>query len=893
MTLHNKVPSVSTPSSNTLKEDHRRELIEAAKATPNFEKLHEDVAQLLDIPSSIVGLWQIVSNLPEILMSARQWANKNDAGNLSRKFDLIQAWLDAISQIPLDSKLRQVPMLSGTSGGKKKNKSAQGPSFHGTLEDHPVWAALWNSAVEDDGLPGKTKYDAYRSLQGLLLSSFNSRPDRNSDDVDLQRYVEAGLLLRKIHKPGRSGELVRWSRIGKTFAATHDYFAQMHRESENDKQGYGALADLLSDAYGSKRPSVFKDRPLGAGKGRRKAKKEVDIPEVFSKEEAVEPVEPPEDFSEGDFGFPFIVVKGDIPPPRIVSLAPDEEELKEIWESGHHPGEFTIPDEILFSAEEFFDPPDTPGEKGKLPPLASIYAAAHGRYKGMLMMAQAFKTRLKRPHIALMVKFLTVLEGLALAYKTPPAGKEVEYQLIQETLNLCAVAIVTGSRLRDAAQLLRFNTIEGLPEDWTLTYLSVLNGVWLRPYLPPSRDPRTLEIFGKQVLTHPRLGFSDIWGVGKGLPNKSSDKWFEYAHEEYEEAFNSVIREKLLSEGISKFWANHDRIGDLIPFLFHGLEERELLRNCAIFGRTSNQSDVQRHYVALDREKLNQYYCKTMSQIWREMMAGGLEPNDLLFSRQQESAISPSLTGNDFSPKPENIKLILAMLQTKIEECSASSPYEHHNLVTAYIGIILGIVTGFRDVRTPILDLTLIDPETGFMSMQEKDSDDASHARLVWIPPQVRVCVDRYLEHLRRLWTLLPEKEPKVLVVKATKNRDRQVMGVKEFTLSLEKTLFFFEEKKEGWFAKEFSGFSHQAILNGVSKNIWAIPNTGRHYAATSFFNAKGSYATINSTFLGHWERGESAWLPDSGFDPYQFRNAIEPTIMAMLTEIEFKPIRF
>ena len=84
------------------------------------------------------------------------------------------------------------------------------------------------------------------------------------------------------------------------------------------------------------------------------------------------------------------------------------------------------------------------------------------------MSAQAFKTRLKRPHVALMVKVLTILEGLELAYKTPPTEKEVEYKLIQETLKLCAVAIVTGSRLRDAAQLLRFNTIEGLPEDWTL-----------------------------------------------------------------------------------------------------------------------------------------------------------------------------------------------------------------------------------------------------------------------------------------------------------------------------------------------------------------------------------------------------------------------------------------
>ncbi|MBU3545402.1 hypothetical protein ICN49_10770, partial [Polynucleobacter sp. MWH-Mekk-B1] len=236
MTSHKKVPGLSAPSSNRLKEDHRLELIKAAKATPDFEKLHEDVSQILDIPSSMVGLWQIVSNLPEILTAAHQWANKKDVG-LGTSLDLIQKWLNAVSQIPLDSALRQVPIMGKVSADKSKNKNAQGPSFHGTLENHPVWAVLWNSAVGNDGLPEKSKYDAYRSLQGLLLSSFNSRPYLNSDNVHFQRYVEAGLLLRKIQKPERSGELVRWSRIGKTFAAAHDYFSQMHSESENDKQG--------------------------------------------------------------------------------------------------------------------------------------------------------------------------------------------------------------------------------------------------------------------------------------------------------------------------------------------------------------------------------------------------------------------------------------------------------------------------------------------------------------------------------------------------------------------------------------------------------------------------------------------------------------------------------
>ena len=82
-------------------------------------------------------------------------------------------------------------------------------------------------------------------------------------------------------------------------------------------------------------------------------------------------------------------------------------------------------------------------------------------------------------------------------------------------------------------------------------------------------------------------------------------------------------------------------------------------------------------------------------------------------------------------------------------------------------------------------------------------------------------------------------------------------------------------------------------LLDGILPEHWPIPNAGRHFAGTSLFNGEDSFATINKTLMGHWHLGESPWSPDSGFDPYHYREAIAPLLHAMLKAVDFQVIEF
>ena len=266
-----------------------------------------------------------------------------------------------------------------------------------------------------------------------------------------------------------------------------------------------------------------------------------------------------------------------------------------------------------------------------------------------------------------------------------------------------------------------------------------------------------------------------------------------------------------------------------------------------------------------------------------------------VFNLRKRSNIPSDLTGNDWAPKIEGIKILLGMLRDKIAQGN-KDPYEYHNWVAAYTGIALSIVSGFRNSNTPILDLNLIDQETGFLHMEEKDHENTSHARLVWIPEDVRACVTQYLNHLKSLWATLDFQERAQLIVPATKNRDIRIYGTKTFPLSLQSALFLYLKTDNGYKPKEFSGRRLQSLLNTFQQGAWPIPNNGRHLLATHLFNdSKESFATIIKTVMGHWHFGESTWGPDSAMDPYHLREALKAPFEKLLGNqgIDFQVVEF
>lgn len=866
----------NTPRSYIARDqDNRAALFWATSAHTDFPLLHQDISSFLQAPRSLAGLWQIVRSLRELLPIA---GNIDSA--LVPTLNKIQEWLRIINFIPADSPFRGVQILSSINEGTdKRGKIFKRPPFEGIIDNSPVWAALWfTSGTQATNPTHASRADAYRYLQGVFLTSRLRIATRLGGISEPRRINEAGLLLRKIHDPHHGGELDRYSGIHGV-ERSYEFFKKNHESGTDElRQGFGAFADLVNDAFNLGNGTVFRNRSEGARTGIHRFREGYGASRIYpdhalfwmlSAGAAFDPIEEQ--------------------PPLLEMVSPGEEDEKALVNFGLHPDEFSEPVALLFDPVDFLDPPEEPEGLRFLPPLKTLYAAARARYRAEVMRAQSFRTRLERPHVNVMARLLGAIEEI---YSKKNAQPDKDSAVILETLHLCAVSIVTGHSFREALKLIAVDSVKDLPGQWALAFSRGYR-VWLRPYPIPDRNPLADALSGKHVDVRPRIILSDVWTVGSKLPVPRDKCWFNSTGARYEMVFAKSIQPELVASGIPAKWANSDSLGRILPSWFDGHEEGELLRISAIFGRDTPQSAVQSHYIALDRPCLDEYYCRIMGELWSLMLTNGFNPKGQLFEHSNPSSIPDSMAGNDWAPKIEPVKALLVALRDRIQAHQASTPYEYHNLVTCYVGIALGIVSAFRDVRTPILDLTLIDPETGFLPIQEKDRSDGTHARLVWIPPRVREAVDHYLMHLRSLWTILPFNMPTEIIVPATKFRDRQAFGSNEFSLSLQKTLFLFTGNNGQWAAVEFSGRRLQAYLNEIMPEHWNIPNTGRHLAATTLFNMDNSFSTIDKTLLGHWHLGESPWAPDSGFDPIHYRDQLAPKMEALLNQLDFQPIKF
>ncbi|MBU3586360.1 hypothetical protein ICN30_00750 [Polynucleobacter sp. 31A-FELB] len=907
-------------------EDNRTPFLSAFSKYDGFEALHQVAEWYLDIPKSLAGLWLNLDNLPEILACAKQWSLGQGpiyTHDLDEIFHHLGRWIEIVQAERQSPELQKIYLLSkverrwgpeagdGEASNKKRVLKSIGPPFWGIEEEHPVWMTLWyRSATPPTEAIYTVRDQVYRGLQGLYLSSY-MRLRRSQEEAQSKyfygsdlyaRLRDSGRLLRKIHSIEHGFLLERLSTHCFAYNkpnAMHQVFSDIHANPEElFRQEFAGFADVVNFGYVLRHPSEFAKKLVDTfslpGDRKKIPQKKLTDSRIYEDHHLFWIAQ----------GFPAIASKRKSNTrPHIEWIGPEVDTVATLFEEGAHPGEYLEAEEIFFEPDDFLDPASTDGGPRELPPLNTLYAAARARYRMEIMRAQSFRNRLDRARVPLFVRVIGVLQNLY-SQSLMDAGDQAK-ALLNETVKLCAVALFTGHSLKEATSLHCFTSIEELPSEWRIAYSDQYR-VWLRPYPVPDRNKNARIIFSDSVAVSPRIAFWDIWSVGQLLPKTRNKKWFTQTEAVYKKVFITQIAPALIEAGVDEDWVGVDSIGELLPSWFEGLEEGELLRNCALFGRSSPQSEVQSHYAALDRAVLDDYYCKIMRNLWKQIQVATPDDKKLLkdgslvkplFSLSKNTAQIPnSLTGNDWAPKVEGIKTLLEMLRAQIADHDQQEPHHYHNLVVAYTGIALSIVTAFRNANTPILDLGLIDQETGFLHMEEKDRDNGSHARLVWIPDDVRACVSAYLNHLKRLWVTLSFQTSPELKVPATKNRDIRIYGTKSFALSLQSSLFLFEEVGGIWQPKEFSGRRLQALLDSLKLGSWPIPNNGRHFLATTLFNEKQkSFATVIKTVMGHWQLGESPWGPDSAMDPYYLREALKSPFEKLLGKegIDFQVIDF
>ena len=835
-------------------------------------------ARLIQMPSALSGLFQIVKNLERILPLLNGVAP--EVGTCA---DLIGRWCTLIAGIRASDPLRDEKLLTRAFLEKdREGRLSVRPPLQGLYTDHAVWCASW---FRSGTLDNETRFETYQLLQAHYLGAWLHLQHAGRKLSRPQRIYEVGLLLRTIHQPVLGGELDRLASKVTDREKLHHGLKGLHIDGSKDlKQGYGAFADLLNEGHQMGHPSVFQWRTSGEG-GSGHGKRRRNPNHLYSDHaEYWQFLEPGRGAPEHDWVS--VGIEEQQPAPPVA---------ESLVEDGIDPGEFSRPDMAWVDLEELTDSDDL----GELPPLSSLFAIARARARHLVMEVQRFTTRRSRIRIGTFVQIIEVLDKLYKQAQEQKAATQFksdrdDADQILETLQLVAVALVTGTPPEQVRHLPKYRAVSELPSDYRLSYVP-RHSVWLRPHVPPDRNVLAERYRQHSIETWPRIVLSDVWSVGERLPEAAADMWFKRRFSLYERVFRTHIGAELEKVGVDSRWQRMVAMGDLLPSWFQGMEEGDHLRAAIIFGRDDRLAHTQRYYTAVDRNQLDKYYARVMDELWCLLRDNGFKPISELFQRRASVDIPPSLVGDDRIPRIESVRALIKALHQKLQELPATGDLEQqiawHNDLTAYTVLGMALVTGFRTVRTPVPDLTAIDTSTGLLCLQEKDRKDGAHGRIVWLPECMQTLITYYQQHLKRLRRHLPENWPTELRVPATKQRDYSQFGSDEYVLVLDKTFFFIIPDNNGrWMPAELTGKALQQRLNAIEADHWPVPNAGRHLLRSYLVHEGCPHTLINAHF-GHWGYGEEVWGPYSAFDPQRYRQGIAPYLNSLLETLDYRMV--
>ncbi len=260
-------------------------------------------------------------------------------------------------------------------------------------------------------------------------------------------------------------------------------------------------------------------------------------------------------------------------------------------------------------------------------------------------------------------------------------------------------------------------------------------------------------------------------------------------------------------------------------------------------------------------------------------------------SNEQENfakTIKGIRTGSKICPLEKTILLMITDLQKQInyykkKHLDESHIIKFHNAYTAYCVMMLGFATGYRAVRDPFYSESEIDEETGFLVISDKDSDDYYNSRIVWLPQVCRDQITRYSEYC----LLLGER-----LVLTNLELAKRLLQPKEYNWSIQKKqgnelpLFFF--LKDFHKTKPVRPVSVHEMMEWITD----IPlNANRHYLRTHL-REQGVSGEFVDSFMGHWEYGQEPFGQYSSLSPLTYIGSIKEPLEKLLDDAGWKVIK-
>ena len=254
--------------------------------------------------------------------------------------------------------------------------------------------------------------------------------------------------------------------------------------------------------------------------------------------------------------------------------------------------------------------------------------------------------------------------------------------------------------------------------------------------------------------------------------------------------------------------------------------------------------------------------------------------------------------GSAVCPTDECITTLVNNLQDRVHfeknnSNEVSSYIAFHNALTSYSMMMLAFASGYRAVTNPLVSLTEVDLEQGFLVISDKDNKDNFNSRLVWLPKICREQIAAFNNYRRSL-----SEKLYLLNMDLAKKLDDEYNcdfiwpKEKKAREDPSKLPFFFYLQLQKNHAT-LRPFVKQIVVTSGRDISWeyTIPdNANRHYLRSKLREARVSGEIIDA-YMGHWLRGQEPFGCFSTLSPKMLAQELEIPLTQILKENGWKVI--
>ncbi|MFY0676791.1 MAG: site-specific integrase [Neptuniibacter sp.] len=289
-------------------------------------------------------------------------------------------------------------------------------------------------------------------------------------------------------------------------------------------------------------------------------------------------------------------------------------------------------------------------------------------------------------------------------------------------------------------------------------------------------------------------------------------------------------------------------------------------------GHRFTTTEVTSHYYSVKGEHLLEVFQASTVKLQNRLFHH-LSIDEKRFYGLEQQVENSKEFGSRLNLKPLLLKEVVRHLKLQLKASIRANPSDDrlisiHNSLTLYLCFWLLFETGYRAVNDLLFSLSEIDLETGFIVISDKDNNDNSNARIIWLTTPLRKQLKLYLLHLEKL--------------KQSVSRHPTITSKLEDVLSNQQPknpLFFFLSKTFQWTSIT------PAQLRSRTPEFPLPANINRHYLR-SMLRDKGCPAEYVDAFMGHWQKGQEPFGKFSTLSPVELFGVIAPIIESLRKEV-------